>query len=212
MLITAEIRWFWPDDASTSRLDWFVSSQRHGGPPAEPAARVDRYLVDGVQPELGIKLRGGRSGVEIKGLVDARAAVLSSPPFDGAIEIWSKWWTVDIGLDAGRTVEVEKRRWVRAFDSTGPKPVEVSELVPAWYLGTAEMPARGCNVEVTRVAGPEGEVWWTIGFEAYGALSTVVEDLVAVAGVMAVRRPPEMSDAVCQSYPAWLGSIVDQGA
>ena len=74
------------------------------------------------------------------------------------------------------------------------------------------MPARGCNVEVTRVAGPEGEVWWTIGFEAYGALSTVVEDLVAVAGVMAVRRPPEMSDAVCQSYPAWLGSIVDQGA
>ena len=159
MLITAEIRWFWPDDGSTSRFDWFVSSQRHGGPPAEPAARVDRYLVDGVQPELGIKLRGGRSGVEIKGLVDARAAVLSNPPFDGAIEIWSKWWTVDIGLDAGRTVEVEKRRWVRAFDSTGQKPVEVSELVPAWYLGTAEMPARGCNVEVTRVAGPEGEVW-----------------------------------------------------
>jgi hypothetical protein len=205
--VTAEIRWFWRDDESQELVDWFASPTVHDGQHAAPPGRVDRYLVDKSQVELGIKARGGRDGVEIKGLVDARAAELESGVFAGPIEIWSKWWTDALFLDTDLTVAIGKRRWMRAFDLSGTSPVDATEHVAEWFNGTRPIPSRGCNVEVTRVAVPDGQVWWTMGFEAYGPLSTVAADVSVAADVMATRRPPEMPGAKCQSYPAWLASI-----
>ena len=207
MQVTAEIRWFWRDDPSRELVDWFASTTVHGGAHAVPPERVDRYLIDGWRAELGIKARGGREGVEIKGLVDARAAEITSGPFAGPVEIWSKWWTNALSLDSDRTVAIGKRRWMRAFDTTGPSPADATMHVAEWLRGSRPIPGRGCNVEVTRVSTSDGQVWWTMGYESYGALSTVAADLKVVADVMSSRRPPPMSGATCQSYPAWLASI-----
>jgi hypothetical protein len=46
--------------------------------------------LDEDQSELGIKNRGG-AGVEIKGLVERRAATLNVAGCSGPIEIWAKW-------------------------------------------------------------------------------------------------------------------------
>jgi hypothetical protein len=65
------------------------------------------------------------------------------------------------------------------------------------------LPDVGCNVELTHVR-VESEVWWTLGFEAFGKLTTIQDDLRAVAGVMAARNPPSMGTPIVASYPAWL--------
>lgn len=187
--------------------DWFVSEDIHGCPPAPARERTDRYFVDAWQSELGIKNRGGTSGIEIKGLVAAPVAEMCRAPFVGPVDLWTKWAASGIELDADRVIDVAKRRWQRAFDATTRTPVDVSELIPAWFRGTIAPPAQGCNVEITRVAVDGQGVWWTFGFEAYGRLDSVVADLDAVAEIMAGRDAPPLHAAMCQSYPAWLRDV-----
>ena len=56
-----------------------------------------------VQVELGIKLRGNRTGTEVKGLVAGLAEGSQDSPFVGPIEIWVKWWSEALSLDRRRT-------------------------------------------------------------------------------------------------------------
>jgi len=55
--------------------------------------RNDDYLVDPDQTELGLKRRGQKLGVEVKGLVVKEWASLNVRPFSGIIELWTKWTT-----------------------------------------------------------------------------------------------------------------------
>ena len=59
-------------------------------------------------------------------------------------------------------------------------------------------------MELTQVSLLNGEVWWTLGFEAFGTIRTVENDLRAVATILVARRPPELGDGLLASYPAWL--------
>lgn len=207
MQVTAEIRWFWREDGTTTVADWFCSSESHGLPPAEARERVDRYLVDVAQTELGIKARGGKPGLEIKGLVSREIGTVSHGPYEGPIEIWTKWSTSALDLEVRPVIDVAKRRWQRAFDMTQSPPEEATERIAAWFHGEDVMPARGCNVEVTRVVASGDDVWWTLGFEAFGDLTTVAADLVAAAQVMSGRNAPPMRGATRQSYPEWLAGL-----
>src|SRR5437762_2801792 len=96
MQISAELRWFWKDIPPDGLLQWFCGSDGHkfvagGG----KHRRVDRYLKESHQPELGIKSRGERLGaaraVEVKGLTVPVLTTLEIPPFVGAIQLWTKW-------------------------------------------------------------------------------------------------------------------------
>ncbi len=73
------------------------------------------------------------------------------------------------------------------------------------------LPARGCNVELTRVSVGT-EVWWTLGFEAFGKLETIESDPRAVAQELARRNPPALGDAIRASYPLWLGRYLKAAA
>jgi hypothetical protein len=64
----------------------------------------------------------------------------------------------------------------------------------------------GCNVELARVT-VGGEVWWTLGFEAFGPPRTLQASLRATAGLLAARRPPPLGDGLRASYPAWLAQL-----
>jgi hypothetical protein len=202
MYLSAELRWFWPRRAPARLERWFRAATRDHCAAGGGETRTDQYLLAADQTEVGIKARGNRAGVEIKGLVAVVAEGVAAPPFTAPIELWTKWAVAELPL--GRTIAVEKQRWVRKFDTTHGAPREVP-LDAAEQPRDGQWPGLGCHVELTRLV-VEGETWWTLGFEAFGRLDTVVVDLRAVAAVMAARRPPALGTPSLLSYPAWLAT------
>jgi hypothetical protein len=204
MLLSAEARWFWPSVPPHGLEDWFCKAHdgycRAGG--AEP--RIDEYLRDATQVELGLKRRGGNPGVEVKGLVAITWGGLAVSPFEGPIELWVKWTSEPLELKPDSTVATKKVRWLRKFDTTAPCPHEIPLDSKEQRLDKKPLPALGCNVELTQVSLPSGAIWWTLGFEAFGTIRTVENDLRAVASVLAARRPPRLEGGLMASYPAWL--------
>jgi hypothetical protein len=205
MQVSAEIRWFWLGRAPEGLEHWFRSADAHGCPAGGGGSRTDEYLRDPGQEELGLKRRGSKPGVEVKGLVAVKREGIAAAPFTGPVETWTKLSTQ--ALQISSTIAVEKQRWLRKFDTSGAEPVEVP-------LGENESPAekdralpgRGCNVELTRIT-VGGAEWWTLGFESFGALATVEDSLRATGAVVAARRPPPLGDPLQASYPAWLAQL-----
>lgn len=122
--LSAEVRWFWLD-AAASLSSWFHSSTYHPCAPGGGGTRVDQYLCEPGQTELGVKSRGGKSGLEIKGLVSSEAIGLEYEPFVGSIEIWSKWTSKSLTLGEHAILEIKKQRWLGKFDTTNGPPREI---------------------------------------------------------------------------------------
>jgi hypothetical protein len=211
MQVSAEIRWFWPDDPPPGLYDWFVNGSGDicaagGGRPD----RRDEYLKDKKQVELGIKRRGGSgSGIEVKGLVAARLGGVEVDPFIGTIELWTKWSSKLLQLEPSATITVVKQRWLRKFSTVGSSPREIALTSDESPKDEQSLPTRGCNVELTRVEvlGQEGR-WWTLGFEAFGDSTSVGGDLYSVAAFLSRRQPPRLEGGFLASYPAWLSAKI----
>jgi hypothetical protein len=159
---------------------------------------------DAHQVELGCKRRGGLSGVEVKGLVAVTWSGVAVEPFVGPIELWTKWTSAALELSTTATITIEKQRWLRTFDTSMPVPKEVPLDAEEQPLDKRPLPTLGGHVELTRVRLPQGDMWWTLGFEAFGTLRTVENNLHAVATTLAARRPPPLGEGLRLSYPAWL--------
>jgi hypothetical protein len=208
MPVSAEIRWFWPTSPPPRLQDWFCDPASHPCAAGGGLTRSDEYLRDPQQAELGLKCRGGKKGVEVKALVAARASDVAAPPFAGPIELWTKWTSERLDLPDGSTLTTQKRRWLRKFATTSTAPQEIALNEKEQPREEDQpLPPRGCNVELTEVSLPHGDVWWTLGFEAFGSIRTVEDDLRAVATELAARRPPEFGNGLLLSYPAWLKQI-----
>jgi hypothetical protein len=204
MLQSAEIRWFWRGALPPGLEDWFRGRGAHPCAAGGGGTRTDEYLRDPGQGELGIKSRGGKPGLEIKGLVEVATPGLAVAPFAGPVEIWVKWSCEALDLGSRPRIPTEKQRWLRKFDTAGPTPEEIPLDDAERPVGGRPLPERGCNVELTRVGLPAGIVWWTLGFEAFGRLATLQADLAAAAAALAGRRPPPLPGGILASYPAWL--------
>jgi hypothetical protein len=74
---------------------------------------VDEYLRDASQIELGLKRRGSKKGVEVKGLVAVTCGGLAVGPFAGPVELWAKWTSEPLELNSASTLTTEKRRCAR---------------------------------------------------------------------------------------------------
>lgn len=210
MQLSAEIRWFWRDSPPPGLENWFCRADAHECPAGGGETRVDEYLRDPEQIELGIKRRAGKGGVEVKGLVAVNWNSLAVGPFVGPVEIWTKWTSEPLELTSGSLIAVEKRRWLRKFDTAAALPQEIPLDDQEQPLDRRSFPALGCNVELTRVGLGNGGVWWTFGLEAFGPLRTVENDLRAAATVLAMRRPPPLGEGRLASYPVWLREVVRQ--
>ena len=123
MPVSAEIRWFWRHEPSPGLKAWFCNAEGQFCSAGGGETRVDEYLRDPDQVELGIKRRGGKKGVEVKGLVAINRGGLAVEPFTGPIEIWAKWTSEPLELQSTLTVSIKKRRWLRKFDTTVPVPL-----------------------------------------------------------------------------------------
>ena len=120
MLVSAELRWFWRGGLPPVVETWFRNAEF---PPGGGRPRTDEYLVDRTQIELGVKKRGTKAGVEVKGLVGLRRTV--SVPCPGRVQIWSKWASDALTIDHLPRVAIEKTRWLRRYDASGPEVVEI---------------------------------------------------------------------------------------
>lgn len=200
MPASAEIRWFWKgEQPPESVAGWF----HNGGcePGGGRRSRRDRYFPHRGEPELGVKIRD--EGHEPR-QVEIKARIATVPPESlgldvRIVEIWGKWSTSI--TPCGDGLVVEKQRWLRKFDAAG----DITEIA----LGDDERPRDrsrppdlGCNLELTRVVAPKtGELWWTLGFEAFGGLDRVPGSL---ARTVRALRPPRSDPEAELSYPAWL--------
>lgn len=212
MQVSAEIRWFWRDEVPGLR-DWFLDPIHHGFAPGGGEERIDVYLRDQSQEELGIKLRGVKGDkkddeskeVEIKGLVSVVEGQLNEGPFVGDIEIWTKWKSNQLTLsDKDSLISIKKRRWLRKFDADGTSLIEI-ELGADERPLKRQLPDRGCNIEFTEIEIQDnGQVWWSFGFESFANLSTVEMGVRAAAKEIATRNPKEFTGGLLASYPKWL--------
>ena len=79
------------------------------------------------------------------------------------------------------------------------------EPIRGWMNISVIRASASCNVELTRIEIPaNGQTWWTLGFESFGTITTVAEDLRSTAETLAARHPPGLGDGLLASYPAWL--------
>ena len=191
ILISAEIRWFWQDNCPETVRKWFHHS---GLKPFGENSRRDRYFHQRGNTEIGIKIRDESTNasrdIEIKGSI-AQLPALSA-------EIWGKWKSNIIPSAQGTVVR--KQRWLRKLSLDGPAWERQlgGDEKPA---GGAGLPTVGCNIELTKVyLEGETQIWWTLGFEAFGDLMTAPP---ALARTLDILRPPVLGGAKL-SYPQWL--------
>jgi len=205
MFVSAEVRWFWPSAEPPLRFrEWFLSSVAHPCAAGGGLPRDDAYLDDPGQTELGIKARGSKPGLEVKGLVALLPDAIPDGPFKGPVEIWTKWTSSALKLRPEQTKATTKTRWLRKFDTTDGRLAEIEVGSDEEPL-VGSRPAAGCNVELARV-NIGAETVWTFGLEAFGALGSLTAQIQAVASVLVSRTPPPMGDVVVSSYPGWLNA------
>ena len=204
MFVSAEIRWFWKGVLPEDIESWFRSGLH---PPHVETPRVDEYLVDRSQTELGVKKRGGNDGVEVKGLVALGGH--QTTPFEGRTQIWTKWLSRALTIEDLACVSVEKSRWLRKYDTSGSDVTEVA-LGPTADSVNAQRRslAIGCQLELVTLAFTEDRTaWWSIGFEAFGRLDTIEPSLHRTLAHLA-PSVPDMKGGFALSYPEWLARFV----
>ena len=189
---------------------------------------MDVYLIGHDRDDLGIKVRGAKGGgagdtgapqlrdVEVKGLVMVDWGVMITGPFAGPVEIWSRWSFPRLDLGMTRRCAVSKNRWMRRFDTTGVHPLEIPLGPDEQHLEGSRRRCpllRGCNVEMTEVELEDGQRWSSLGFEAFGDLTTVTDNPRMVARTLTHRGPvPELNGGRILSYPRWIGRYVARSA
>jgi hypothetical protein len=186
--LSAELRWFWRGAPSEAVRAWFEEGAFR---PGDDGERTDIYLHEPGQRELGVKKRGDKPGIEIKGLV----APLTLVRARARAELWSKWTATTMDLTGRATITVVRRRRMRKL-----RVEETAEEIEPSRHG--ELLEVGCNVELTEVDA-RGR-WSTVGFEAF-APHRYVETVLAHA-VDHVGLPP-LRGARALSYPAWLAQL-----
>jgi hypothetical protein len=214
MQVSAEARLWWRSRERDDVETWFekLSDLPPGGAPslnrpsdtAENPKREDVYVRDPGQAELGVKLRSAGTAnerLEVKSLVAFRG---DAAPF-GPVTIWVKLSSRALSLDRAMTIKVHKQRRLRKYGWDGAVLREIALKVDE-SPRNGDLPEAGCNVEFTR-ATVEGsdEVWWTLGYEAFGGLDEVERVLRGCLLVTVARTPaPAINAGEPGSYPEWL--------
>ena len=219
--VSAELRWFL-NATNLNDVDafdrWFKSETLSPG--GGKRKREDVYAVDPSTDELGVKNREGKSGLEVKALVEPLFFSVEFGTRKAAVQLWSKVTSNILTLPVGATVRRRtlKTRWLRKFDTANSVATEVE--LGAGPFGEdptqGASPNLGCNVEWTFVEVP-GLVakLWTFGLEAFAFAQTTPVHSHLEAGLrktLAVMRtnfvnPPILGEAWCeQSYPSWIRS------
>lgn len=147
MQVSAEMRWFWREQCPADLEGWFfrLLPKAGGGVP-----RHDEYVPQDCC-ELGVKKRGSKVGLEVKGLI----GTLRSPEIlaFGApyAELWCKWRVNDFPVDKSKSVVIEKFRWIRKLDTSDRTVREIPLGADELPLDRGPLPRQGCNLTLTKL-------------------------------------------------------------
>ena len=200
MFVSAEIRWFYPDECPANLHRWVgeMSPAPGGG-----KLRIDEYLSQTNQSEVSIKIRGGRPGVEIKGLVAVCRSELV--PFAPYVELWCKWRLQASALEMTKRMIIQKTRWIRTYDTSRAAIVEIPLQADEKPLNGQPLPQQGCNVEISKIQiAEDSRQWWTLGFEAFGDLDSAPGNLLKTAQLLITLSFPLPICGEFLNYPSWL--------
>jgi len=203
MYPTAEVRWFFPGPITPEVARWF--EQRAGTQNEEPV-RTDRYLRIPTSEGLNLKLREGR--IEVKLRVGEPEVARFHSRVTGVVERWRKW-SFELAepggesspghLPASSWIPVRKDRQLCTYQVT--EDGNVLSRTPPQGL------AKGCELELTEVVA-QGQVWWTVAFEAFGQEASLRDNLLLVAAhVLSTSEPPRLQAHRSQGYAAWLVEV-----
>lgn len=187
MLITIELRWFYPGTIPTQIEHWF-NQESLGGQIESPETREDWYLYLPTCDYLGIKLRQGK--LEIKWR-QAEFKVLRFGDFvEGKAEKWAKWTCEDPTSKCFIPAEVAgKESWLSVKKKR-------SQRVYA-----------DCAVELTQL-DINGKDWWSLAFEATGEDDKLMDNLQTVASQVFQSYPgSKLQGKDSFAYPSWLSGV-----
>jgi hypothetical protein len=128
------------------------------------------------------------------------------------IELWSKWNSEALSLQGLPVVSISKTRLLRKYRVHADQVREIALQANEKPKIEQSLPAKGCNIELTRIAdGAEG-IWWTLGCEAFGlSLPDVTRNLKLVSWEVFDGKVPLINSGLPASYPSWLMSICSAG-
>ena len=203
MFPTAEVRWFWQGEVPNAALTWLTAQP--GDAPSKDT-RTDHYLLVNATDTLGVKLREGN--IELKQRMEPPRIESLADRAQGLVELWTKW-SFDLArersvlhqlTDSPTWIGIKKTRWLKAYRVTDQGNVEP--------LPKDEDPTQLCTVEITRVTAlPETQrdPWWTLGLEASGNETRLIQTLIrTAAGLLDASFPAAMTTENSHSYPQWL--------
>lgn len=198
MFSTDEARWFFKGSIPASILVWFAAQDCVT---AVQPARVDYYLRLNRDDTLGIKLREGR--IEVKQRTHPGEFIRFSEQTAGVAESWRKW---SFGLAVADENVTESTQWVGVWKSRRWCLFEMGADGRFLPNPVNAMPEQGCACEMTQVRLMNtSEMWWTLGFEAFGAETGRRDRLLLVAKLFLEQaNAPVLTVKNSYSYPTWL--------
>ncbi len=167
----------------------------------ELQCRTDWYATP-VSPQCGIKLREGK--LETK-FLEGQHGIQHFGDFSGRLESYKKW-SLQFAVDdqpaeadlAGATwIAVQKQRRLQRF-SVSADDVHAVDL----------RPENGCEFEMTELT-IHAQTYWTVGFEAVGAVEQLPENLRLVSQFVGQRGGLNQSFDESHScgYAEWLSRL-----
>lgn len=214
MQVSAEVRWFQVGSVPKDLREWFCEpAHDFPHPVGGGRRRQDIYLLLR-EPELGIKSRGGKKGLEVKGLVD----VLPQPVHFGQVVVvplvFCKWSSPHLKFANLPAVETVKIRWLRKFDTAETELREI-RLGGGDFgedpIMMEERPDVGCNVELTIVSKGD-ETWWTFGAESFAfgqpgrSVELVGQGLLRAIQALAGHAKIDLRGAQYLGYAEWIAA------
>jgi hypothetical protein len=218
MYPTVEVRWFYEGDVPETTLQRF----RSGELPQDRGTfeeRMDVYLYLPGVDNLGIKLRGTNTRrendadqLEIKRRQFEGSVITFMPGFTGRLERWMKWVFHGESSDPqlSTTLTAEDEVWLSVGKVRYQRRYTVASDKSVVALPLNEWPDNGCNVELTKLIAPGGQVWWTFGLEAFGEADVTVEDNLRLSAnyFFAETGLGMFEERDSYGYPRWLNVLM----
>ncbi|MBD2250019.1 hypothetical protein [Nostoc parmelioides] len=205
MLISNELRWFYPGTIPEDIKVWFqrcclIDQEQL------PEKREDIYLYVPESNFLGIKLRHG--SLEVKWRTAELGVVGFGELIAGKAEKWSKWSCDDptgesfypaTVLSKSSWVSVQKIRYLQSYQVLSDFSVE--SVTNDEYIDNA------CSLEITQLL-IQNNTWWSLALEANAEDQRLMANLQATAkAVFRTYRGVKLLATNSYAYPHWLGLV-----
>ena len=213
MLETAEIRWFFKGQILKEIREWFNGFDNF---PASTQTRTDHYLR---LPDTGIGIKIREGLIEHKQLRwgegekwrDGDGERWSSGECSGIFRYFQKWsFPLDDTAAIPEMLMAHRESWLGIIKERSMRilVLDKNNNIKCTSYEEVKGTAVGWELTMINIQGTD-EVWWTMGFEAFGTVEKLEETLIKICNTILPECPLLLTPEDCYSYPHWLNHISD---